>query len=104
MGATNSLLADSKAVSPVSTDMPLWGLEVIQYCPWETRAAVGQLSRSWRKNTQTQQYYRFLCARLVEEHGIYMPKVPPPRENWKTLFFELFIVFICLCFFLFQEY
>jgi len=90
MGATNSFLMDQKSSFSIGNDMPLWALEVIQYCPWETRAAISQLSRNWRSNTQTLQYYRFLCLRLAAENGIYVPKVPPPRENWKTLFFELY--------------
>lgn len=91
MGASNSIVdAKASAFAAQGTDMPLWALEVIQYCSWETRAAIHQLSRKWRRNTQTPHYFRFLCTRLAAENGIYVPKNPPPSETWKSLFLELY--------------
>lgn len=71
-------------------DMPLWALQVIEYLPWETRWEICVLSKSWRRNTSTLAYYRFLCQRLAEESGVYIPMTPPGGESWRTLFMDLY--------------
>jgi hypothetical protein len=74
----------------IQDDMPLWALSVIEYLPWETRAELSVLCRSFRSNTNTSAYHRFLCQRLAIENGIYVPHTPLHGLTWRTLFLELF--------------
>jgi hypothetical protein len=82
-------------------------LLIFQFLDWKTRGhllcTAKMFSQVYSDNTSTNEpidsssmvsgadaFYRFLCQRLSEEHDIYVPRVLPSSDTWKSLFFELF--------------
>ena len=69
-----------------------WWLVVLEGTSWHSRLNVmPTLSAKWRMFAQESYYSEWLCGRLREEHGVYVPLRPPRSlRNWTTLFRELY--------------
>jgi hypothetical protein len=77
-------------IGEISDDIPLWALNITEFCDWKTRGRISSLSKYWNSHTKTSHFYRYLCYRLCMENGIYVPSSVPPNETWKTLFLDLY--------------